>query len=404
MKFRFVASTREGRIIKGTRYAENKQDLGRNMNTEGLLLMSAEPESFTLKERMTAINVGGISVIDKVLFARHLAIMIKSGIPLIESLQITVEQTSNESLKIILGQILENVRNGKSLANSLEQHRRTFGGLFVSMVRVGESSGTLDANLDYLSIQLEKDYELRQKVRTAMLYPGIILAATVLLGGALSIFVLPKLVDLFYGLNVELPIFTKIFLAMASFLASWAVWIIVLLVMAVIGMRVFARLAPVKKFLDMLVLKAPLLRQLILKITITRFTRTLGTLLRSGLPIVESLAITQDTLNNQVYEDIIVKVRGNIEKGTLLGTSLAEHEKYFPKVVSRMIGVGERTGKLGETLGYLTDFYENEVDATTKNLTTVIEPILLIVIGLIVGGLGVAIIAPIYQLSGSIGR
>lgn len=404
MKFTYSASTDSGRVVKGTRHAESKKDLGREMSAEGLLLMSAEPQRLTLKDRLTAINFGGISVIEKVMFARHLSIMIKAGIPLVESLQISVDQTSNKSLKIILGDILESVRNGNSLAKSLDKQRRTFGGLFINMVKVGESSGTLDKNLEYLSKQLEKDYEIRQAVKSAMLYPAVILIAAILLGAALSVFVLPKLVDLFQGLNVELPIITKIFLSIASFISDWIIWILCFIILVIIMLRVFIRIPAIQKTFHRALITLPFIKELTRRVAITRFTRTLGTLLQSGLPIFESLSITKDTVENRIYQDVISDLITRVEKGKLLGSGLAENEKYFPKVVSRMITVGEKTGKLGDTLGYLTEFYEGEIDNTTKNLTTVIEPILLIVIGLIVGGLGIAIITPIYQLSGAIGR
>ncbi len=404
MKFRYVASTPAGLITRGVMEAHDKDDVGRQLTEQGLLIMSAHANSGPLRVGHASLSLQRISTLDKVLLARHLSLMIKSGLPIIESLQIIVDQSSHAALKKIVLAVIENVRNGNSLADSLARHPKVFGGLFINMVKIGEASGTLEKNLEYLAQQLEKDYELRQKIRSAMLYPLIILIATVLLGSGLSVFVLPKLVKLFEGLHIALPLSTKIFLAVAAFLSHWGLLIFGAVVVFLMLVPVIRRIHAIKLFLNRAALAIPLMKNIVLHIMITRFCRTLSVLLASGLPIIEGLAITKDTLDNLVYEREITYVISQVEKGKPLGETLAGREKYFPKIVSRMMSVGEKTGRLDETLSYLSTFYDSEVDAATKNLATVIEPILLVIIGLVVGGLGIAIITPIYQLSGSLGR
>ncbi len=404
MKFRFVASTATGGITKGVREVENRETLAGALHDEGLHLMSTEELRPTLAHSLARLELGGVSTLEKVLFARHLALMLKSGLSLTESLDVIADQAPHQRLVRVVRDITASVKNGNSLSRSLARHPKVFNALMTSLIHIGESSGTLDINLEYLATQLEKEYELKQKIRAAMLYPAIIFIATLGLGAALSVFVMPKLVKLFEGLDITLPLSTQIFLALARFLADWGLWLIIGLIGFVIALTAIRKIPAVQLLTHRFLLLLPLIKSMVVRTNMTRFSRTLSVLLKSGLPIIDALDITAHALPNAVFRRELTAARGNVEKGKPLGTTLAERDRYFPKMVSRMISVGEKTGKLDETLGYLAGFYEAEVDATTKNLSTVIEPILLIVIGLVVGGLGIAIITPIYQLSGSIGR
>lgn len=404
MKFRFSASKPSGKIIRGIRVAENRDTLRSSMATEGLHVLSLQELRPSLSETLSRIELGGVSTLEKVLFARHLALMLKSGLTITESLDVIADQAPHAGFQRIIHSLHAAVTNGNSLSKSLARHPKVFTPLMISLIRIGESSGTLDANLEYLATQLEKEYDLKQKIRAAMLYPGIIFIATLALGGALSVFVMPKLVKLFEGLDITLPVTTEIFLSIAHFLAAWGIWVIVGIIVLTIILASIRKIPSVQRITHKILLRLPIAGHLALQSTMTRFTRTLHILLKSGLPIVEALSITRDAMSNAVYKDEISTAQEQVEKGNLLGEALAERDTYFPKMVSRMISVGEKTGKLDETLRYLAGFYEAEVDTATKNLSTVIEPILLIIIGLIVGGLGIAIITPIYQLSGSLGR
>lgn len=404
MKLHFLATTQSGSPLRGTREASSEDDLRRTLSAEGLILRWAKPEKAPLSQRFSAVTSGGISALDKVMFVRHLALMLSSGLPIVESLQSISEQTSSRSLQRVTRDLLESIQNGNSFAKSLARHRRVFSELFINIVKIGESSGTLEKNLSYLAVQLEKDFELRRRVRSAMLYPLIIFIATLALGGALSVFVMPKLVTLFSGLDIDLPATTRAFLALAGFLANWGVWVVVGIAALIVLIRIGMKTRPVRRAVNAISFALPFSRNMVIAVNLARITRTLGILLSSGLPVTESLHITGATVNNILYQDILRKVSMDMERGVPIGKSLASYEGQVPKMVSRMISVGEKTGKLDETLGYLAAFYESEVETVTKNLSTVIEPILLIIIGLVVGGLGIAIITPIYQLSGSLGQ
>ncbi len=344
---------------------------------------------------------GRVSSVDKLLFIRHLAIMLRSGLSLGEALQIVAEQTNSKRLQSIIGQLIRDVSNGMTLADAMRRHTRIFTSIMTGMIDVGESSGTLEENLDYIGTELEKDYELRRKIRSAMLYPIIVLSATLVLGIGLSIFILPRLVQLFSTFRVELPAITSVFLSIANFLITYGWYLVGGLAVLIIAWRATARLEPVRRVLDHIYIRLPIFSHLIINAQLARITRILSLLLKSGITINESLAITGNAVENLLYRDELSMAKEGVQKGKNLSTMLSD-DRYFPKMASRMIGVGERTGKLDESLGYLASFYEDEVDTATKNLSTILEPALLLFIGLVLGFLAVAIISPIYQFTGSL--
>jgi len=403
MQFQYTVSTKTGEVKKGFGEATDKESMVEKLRDQNFFVLSVTERRKGLKLSHIKISWGRITGLDKLLFAKHLATMIKSGLSLTESLEIAIDQASTK-MKKVLKDVLSSVNNGKSLSSSLSRHSKVFSPVFINMVNVGEKGGTLAENLEYLSVQLEKDYDLKRKVKGAMLYPIIVISATVILGVALSIFILPRLVKLFTSLKVELPIMTKIFLAIANFLVGYGLYLLAGLVVLIILVRILIRAKWSKQFFHRLYLKVPVVKRLIYHINLARFSRILGTLLKSGVPIIESLEITASTLGNSVYQKHIEIATQGVKKGKSLSSVLQPYEKYFPKITTRMISVGEKSGNLDEILFYLARFYEDEVDNATKNLSTTLEPLLLILIGLVIGFIGVAIISPIYQLSGSLKR
>ncbi len=273
------------------------------------------------------------------------------------------------------------------------------------MVKVGETGGALENTLIHLSLQMEKDYDLKKKIKGAMLYPMIILIATMALGSAMAIFILPKLTKLFQTFKVTLPLSTRILLWVSNLFQNYGFYIIggfiiLIFLLWYIVRSNFARL-PTSR----LILSLPIIGKISQNVNLARFNRILGTLLKSGVPVVEALSITANTLGNEVYKKRLLSVSEKVKKGIPISQVLKKESKHsdsFPQLVSRMIGVGEKTGKLDETLIYLAKFYEKEVDNTTKNLSVILEPILLILIGLVVALVAIAIISPIYKLSGSL--
>lgn len=341
--------------------------------------------------------------LDKLLFTKYLSEMLKSGIPVDEAISTAKDQSKNPYFKKILRQIEDSVRNGQSLHKSLARFPDAFSPLYTSLVKVGEESGNLEENLGYLATQIKKAYEFKKKVQGAMLYPGIILATTVIAGGGLAVFVLPQLVDLFKSLNTNLPLSTKILLFVAQTMKDYGI----LIMAAVIGIFVFGGMllqtSYVKPKWHKLLLALPGLGPLLQNIQLTNLNRNLGLMLKSGITLVPALKTEYEATDNLVYKAYLKRLINAAETGKGMSEEMRMHRfTFLPMIMTKMVGIGEKTGKLDETLLYLGDFFEEEVDETTKNLSTIIEPVLLLVIGLGVGFIALAIISPIYELTGSI--
>lgn len=349
------------------------------------------------------IGFGGVSLTQKALFAKHLAVMLRSGLTIIEALSIARDSAEGR-LKRAIGGVLKSVGNGRSLSSSFGEYPNIFSGLFVHATYAGETSGTLSENLENIAEQFAKEKELISKIQGAMIYPIVVLVATFFLGLGMAFFVLPKIVPIFEGLRVTLPPTTRALIAFSHFMEKWG-YLFFLGVVAGITLFVWVvRQKFAKPITHWFFLHTPVVKRVSRGANIARFCRTLGTLLKSGVNIDEALEITKESMSNFYYRKSLKSVSMRIGKGTKLSESLSRFPALYPIIVTRMIGVGEESGKFEETLFYLADFYETEVDTATKSLATAVEPALLLFIGLLVGGLALAIITPIYQITGNIGR
>jgi len=349
------------------------------------------------------VPLGGVSLIQKAFFAKHLAVMLKSGLSIVEALNIAQDSTRGK-LKKVLGGIMKSVRAGRSLSDSFSNYPKVFSGLFINATYAGEQSGTLEENLGHVAEQLEKEKELVSKVKGAMLYPIVVLAAAFILGLAMAFLVLPKIVPLFEGLKMDLPITTRALIKFSHLIQDYGLvfflGIIIFIALIIwLAKQKFSR--PVTHWL---LLNTPIIKRITRNVNLARFCRILGTLIKSGINIDEAMEIASKTVGNYYYQRCLAKVSKRIGKGTKLSDNLAEFEKFFPLIVIKMIKVGEESGKLEDTLLYLASFYEAEVDTATKTLATAIEPVLLIFIGLVVAFLALSIITPIYNITGGVSR
>lgn len=341
-----------------------------------------------------------ISVQDRINFARHLALVIKAGLPIFEGLRIIQEQTDSSILRKVVGALMEDVNEGKFLADGLQKYDYLFGTFFINIVRVGEASGTLAKNLLYLAEELRREKELQTKVRSAMIYPLVILVATIGVAGFLTFYVFPKLIPVFGSLNVELPVTTKILLNVLTFLRNYGFYALGGIIVFLVAARVIVKkVVPIRYFLDQLLVFIPVVSDLTVSVNMVNFARVLGLLLKSGVKIVESLDITKNTFANLVYRDILGKASEEIRKGGQLGGYLSHKKRYFPPLVSGMVRIGESTGNLEDNLEYLADYYDDEVDTKLHSLTSLIEPLMLLLMGLLVGFVALSIITPIYSIS-----
>lgn len=351
-------------------------------------------------------SISGITMSEKVFLAKHMATIIKSGISLPEGLKV-MEGQAKGTLKKVLQNVIIEVESGKSLNVALSQYEQYFDALFINMIKIGEKSGSLEQCLGYLAKQLEKDAKLVAKVRGASLYPTIVLASAVAVGGGISYFILPKLSKLFSVFQSQLPFATKILISISGSLEHhgliWLGGIVALIILFLI----LRRNSYVKAQASRVILHMPVFGKLSKSLNLARFSLTLGTLLKSGVNIVEALEITEEAIGSLPYQKALQKVRASVNSGKSISESIIvidPKEKLFPGTVKAMISVGERTGSLHRSLLYISQFYEEEVDTITKNLATSLEPILLVIIGLIVAFVAIAIVSPMYQLLGSISR
>lgn len=357
------------------------------------------PESSTSKKKSFTLPFQKVQAVEQILFARHLALMLKAGLPLWEGIQTLRDQAKDKHFKRILDQVLIDVNQGSSLAEALQKFPRDFTDLFVNMIRIGEESGSLEENLNHLAEQLGKAEKLKKSVKSAMMYPAIIVIAAFGIGFVMAFFILPKLVAFLKGLNIALPLATRILLAVADFGQDYGYVFIIAPIVFVILFRLLLKIRSFKYAIHSLLLRLPIAGKIIKKLNMAYFSRTLGTLLRSGVTIVDAINTTSDVTRNLVYRDIYTSIATKVRSGGTIAGILVTKDTLFPLVGARMIEIGERTGSLEETLLYLADYYEDEVNEQLNSLSTIIEPILLIAIGLGVAFVALAIITPIYGIT-----
>jgi type IV pilus assembly protein PilC len=346
-----------------------------------------------------------VKFVDKLVLTKHLAIMIKSGISLADAVNTLRIQSKGTAIGKVLVRIEKDINNGSTLQFALSRFPKVFDEFYVSMVSVGEESGNLEENLEFLADHLSKQDALKKKIQGAMLYPMIVMTAATVMAMVIGLYILPQFVEFFDSFKVELPLATRILLAIANFMQSYGVLFFTSLIGGFFGLGILLNTKQVKPYWHRIMLHIPLFGQIIKYSQLTNFSRNFGILLSSGITVTRSLDTTGNTLSNLLYKEKIKKMSLYLQKGKNLSEAIEkEMSKEFPILVSRMIAVGEKTGNLEETLLYLSDFYEEEIDSLTKKLTTVMEPILLLGIGLVVGFIALAIITPIYELTGSVKR
>jgi len=356
------------------------------------------PVSVREKPKDLKISFGtGVSTRDIVIFTRQFATMINSGLPLVQSLDILAEQTENEALRKTISEVLYDVESGHTLADAMGKHPKIFTELYVNMVAAGEAGGILDTILLRLATFLEKNDALIRKIKGAMIYPAVIFSVA---GGAILIllaFVIPTFQTMFEAAGIPLPLPTRIVIGMSAFLQAywWAVFAGI--IGAVVGIRAYYKTNAGQLVIDRLLLSLPILGDLQRKSAVSRFTRTLGTLVSSGVTILEGLEITAKTAGNRVIHDAVMGSRASIAGGETIAGPLKE-SGVFPPMVVQMINVGEQTGGLDEMLSKIADFYDEEVDAAVEALLAAMEPIMIVVLGVIVGGMIVAMYLPIFDM------
>jgi len=382
-----------GEMQTGELELANKDEVMAHLTRQRLI-----PVSVREKPKEIKIQFGtGISTRDIVIFTRQFATMINSGLPLVQSLDILAEQTENEALRKTISEVLYDVESGHTLADAMGKHDKVFTQLYVNMVAAGEAGGILDTILLRLATFLEKNDALVRKIKGAMIYPAVIFSVA---GGAIVIllaFVIPTFQQMFAAAGIPLPLPTRIVIGMSAFLQAWWWACIIGVVGSIVGIRAYYKTSSGQLMIDRLLLNVPILGDLQRKAAVSRFTRTLGTLVSSGVSILEGLEITAKTAGNRVIHDAVMGSRASIAGGETIAGPLKE-SGVFPPMVVQMINVGEQTGGLDEMLTKIADFYDEEVDAAVEALLAAMEPIMIVVLGVIVGGMIVAMYLPIFDM------
>lgn len=400
--YTYTAADQAGKVTEGEREAENEKQLAVTLKGEHLFLLEAKDKATALSPHFNA-DVGAliakfkkISIPDRMFFSRNLSIMVSAGLPLTKALEVSADQTGNQKFRRILNEVKSAVLQGKPFAEALRPHQQVFGELYVNMIEVGETTGKLALVLKLLANQMKKDYDLKKRVRGAMIYPIIIVTVLCLIGTLMMLYVVPSLAQTIKELNVELPLSTRAIIFISDFVVNRWMWMAggVLLV-GVLFWRVLKSAAGRQVF-DRVVLKLPIFGSLVQKYNIARFCRTLSYLITSGVPIVKSLEITSSVLGNSLFRGAVKKASTEIQEGIELHTILVKYPKLFQPMVIQMISVGEQTGKISDMMLRLALFFEEDVTATTKNLSTIIEPLLMVAIGVVVGFFAIAMLQPIY--------
>jgi type IV pilus assembly protein PilC len=397
--YKYTGVDANGAKVAGEREAVNKQLLQATLRKErvGNAVIKEKGKEFTLP----TFGSGKVAVKDVAIFFRQFSVMIDAGLPLVQCLEILASNQENPAFQKTLTGVRITVEGGSTLANAMRQYPKVFDDLTTNMVDAGETGGILDIILQRLAQYVEKAVKLKSAVKSALIYPVSVISIAVVVVGALLKFVVPIFEKLFAGLGVDLPLPTRMVIGLSQFVQNFW-WVAILgLVFFAFGIKQLRKDPKGKYFTDNILLKMPIIGSLLRKIAVARFTRTLGTLITSGVPILEGLSITARTSGNAVLEQALLKVRKAIEEGRTIVDPLKE-SGVFPNMVTQMIGVGEATGAMDNMLQKIADFYEDEVDAATKDLLTLLEPILIAFLGVAVGGIVISLYMPLFAMIGKL--
>ena len=402
--FVWTGKTRQGAIRKGELSAKSPGEVAALLRKQNILATSVKQKARSIGSIELSIPGLGGKVSDKdiVIFIRQLATMIDAGLPLVQCLEILSEQTENKTLSKTIGEVRQDVESGATFADALGKHPKVFDELLVHMVSAGEAGGILDTILNRLAKHIEKAMKLKQQIKSAMVYPTVILAVAIVIIAILMVWVIPVFAKMFADFGGTLPAPTQFVVDVSDFTKANILYMVGTAVIFFIAIKRFRRTAFGRKLLDRISLKLPVVGDLIRKASVAKFTRTLGTLISSGVPILEGLMIVSKTAGNKIVEEAIMQTRQSITEGKTIAEPLGQ-SKVFPPMVIQMIAVGETTGALDAMLSKIADFYDEEVDAAVGALTSMLEPMMMVFLGVVIGFIVIAMYLPIFSMAGAVG-
>ena len=390
---------RTGLVQEGVLVADSKELALSTLRRQNIVVTG-------IRERGKEISFSkmGRKVPAKVLavFTRQFSVMIDAGLPLVQCIEILANQQEHKNFQKILLQVRQDVEAGSTLADAMRRHPKAFDNLYVNMIAAGEAGGILDTILQRLSVYIEKAVKLRSQVRSALIYPTAVIVIAAIVVAVILLKVIPTFAALFTSLGAELPFPTRVVIAASNFLARYFIFIVIAIGAIAYGIRRYYKTYRGRRVIDGFLLKTPILGMILRKIAVARFCRTLATLTSSGVPILESLDITARTAGNAIVEDAILETRKSVEGGKTIVEPLKD-SNVFPNMVVQMIGVGEQTGALDAMLNKIADFYEDEVDVAVQGLVKLMEPVMIFILGVIIGGIVIAMYLPMFTLISKIG-
>jgi type IV pilus assembly protein PilC len=398
--YQWRGRTRNNAVTKGEMEANSEQEARTRLQRQGITPEKVKKKPKDLFEDVAFLQPA-VKEQDVIVFARQFSTMIDAGLPIIQCLDILQAQQENKTFKKMLKEIKESVESGQTLAEALKKYPNQFDSLFVNMVAAGEAGGILDVILRRLAAYMEKAAKLKAQVKGAMTYPAVTIIIAIIVVAVILVFVIPVFEEMFADFGKALPAPTQVVIGMSRFVKGNILWIIIGLVLFIIAFRQFYKTERGRALVDDLMLKTPVIGVLIRKSAVARFTRTMGTMLASGVAILEALEIVARTAGNKTIEKAVYRVRSGIAEGQTIADPLAE-TNVFPPMVCQMIAVGESTGAIDAMMEKIADFYEDEVDQAVDNLTSLIEPFMLVFLGVTIGGLVVAMYLPIFKMAGAI--
>jgi type IV pilus assembly protein PilC len=396
--FAYTGRTRGGETVSGERVADTLEAASTALRRDQILVTKIAPMKAKADSKVAAKSRSrGVDAKNLAVFTRQFSVMIDAGLPLVQCLDILGNQEEDKNFSKVILETRSDVEGGSSLADAMKRHPKVFDPLFTNMIAAGEAGGILDTILKRLAVYIEKNVKLKQQVKSAMIYPIAVIVIAAVVVAVILWKVIPTFATMFAGLNAELPLPTRVVIWMSDTLVRFLPFIVVGLGAAVFGVRQYYMTDGGRHLIDRLVLKAPVLGMIMRKIAVARFCRTLATLISSGVPILDGLEITAKTAGNAIVEDGIMTTRKSIERGETVSAPLKE-TGVFPAMVTQMIGVGEATGALDTMLSKIADFYEEEVDVAVAGLLTLLEPVMIAFLGVVVGGIVIAMYMPIFSM------
>ena len=403
-KFRYKAIKEGGRTYESVIEAADRFIVYSQIRKEKGTVISVKEMGKGTPLSMEAINnlFSTVTTSEKIVFTRNLAAMINAGLSLTRALNVMERQSKNVKLKKVINTILEDIKKGQNLHTAMEQFPRVFSHLFTAMVKAGEESGKLVEALQNIGDQMKRSYTLNRRIRGALTYPTIIIIAMFIIGILMMIYVVPTLTQTFEELGAELPKSTQVIISISNFLTNHTLTALLIFTVVATLLVMWFKTAQGKRMFDFSILHIPIIEELVKETNSARTTRTLSSLLSSGVEVVTALSITGEVMQNSYYKEVLKQAEKSIKKGEPISKAFIENEKLYPVLVGEMISVGEETGKLSDMLKDIAEFYEEEVEQKTKNLSTIIEPFLMIFIGAVVGFFALAMITPIYSISENI--